>query len=241
LTAKKLLRRTFLGFSIVLFVCFICSPSVLGTTVTGATVDVYPKQGDITTEIFVSVRGEPYKGGILTAAGDVPVLYLFYDDKIIVQRMKSRIIPKGYGDYSDYECSFDFTFNIPNEYPYSELGIHNITAVIEASDGTSANATTTFEIINYIPPPEWWEDLPEEFIDEITGPQGETGEQGPHGIQGEQGQIGPQGPQGEKGDKGDKGDTGPYPNEAIMFNLGISAISVIISIIALSLVYKMKK
>jgi len=228
-------------FSVFLLSMIMAIPSVLCTTVTGATVDVYPNKGDITTEIFVSVRGEPYKGGIVTVSGDVPVLYLFYDTKIIVQRMKSRIIPKGYGDYSDYECSFDFTFNIPNEYPYSELGIHNITALIEASDGTSANATTTFEIINYIPPPEWWDDLPEEFIDEITGPQGMTGDKGDtgsQGIQGEQGQIGSQGPQGEKGDKGD---TGPYPNEAIMFNLGISAISLIISIIALSLVYKMKK
>jgi len=209
--------------------------SVSASTIVGATIEVSPGQGDITTDIFVHVRGEPYTGGFLTVAGDVPVLYLYYDDKVIVERMKCITKSRGYGDFSDYEVSFDVSFKVPNEFPYSELGVHNITAVIEASDGTSANSTATFEMVNYIPPPEWWQDLPQEFIDEITGPPGPQGEQG---TQGEQGSTGPQG---LKGDKGDKGDTGPYPNEAVMFNLGISAVSGIISIIALSVVYKLKK
>jgi len=210
-------------------------PSGLCTTVTGATVDVYPKQGDITTDIFVHVRGEPL---LITCEG---FLYFYWDDKCIVQRMPC--ISHNHA-WNVWELSWDVTVKVPNEYSYSELGLHNLTATVEAVDGVSVSATTVFEIINYIPPPEWWEDLPEDFIDEITGPQGITGDKGDtgsQGIQGEQGQIGPQGLQGEKGDKSDKGDTGPYPNEAVMFNLGISAISLIISIIAVSLVYKMKK
>lgn len=223
---------------LVLFLTIYLIPLASSTTVTSASVEIHPVQGDITTTIFVHVRGEPYKGGIVTAQGDVPVLYLYYDNKSIVQRMKAVSYPRPYSDYSDYECVFDVSFKVPNEYPYSELGVHNVTAIIEASDGTKANATTSFEIVNYIPPPEWWEDLPQDFIDEITGPQGEQGEQG---LAGPQGVKGDTGLQGLKGDKGDKGDTGPYPSEAVMFNLGISAVSGIIAIVALSLVYKMKK
>jgi hypothetical protein len=227
---------------------FLCSivflllvESVSASTITEATIEVSPRRGDITTDIFVQVRGEPYTGGFLTVAGDVPVLYLYYDDKVIIERMKCVTKSRGYGDFSDYEVSFDVSVKVPNEHPYSELGEHSITAVIEASDGTRASSTTTFEIVNYIPPPEWWEDLPQDFIAEITGPQGPQGEIGLQGPEGEQGQVGPQGaqgPQGQQGDKGEKGDTGDIPNEAVILNLGISTISAIISIIALILVVR---
>ena len=194
------------------------------TTIERATVEVYPSKGDITTEISVHVRGEPYSpsslfGNYRTAAADYPRLYLYYDDICIVQRMACVTSP-GIGDYSYYYCSWDVNVTVPNEYPYSELGLHNITAVVEASDSTTAVAITTFEVVNYFPPPKWWEDLPQEFIDEITGPQGPKGERGP------QGEIGLQ------------GEPGSYPIEVIILNLAISALSVIISIIALRKVQK---
>lgn len=211
------------------------------TTITGATIEVYPSKGDITTNILVHVKGEPYTADYTTSFKDYPVLYLYYDDKCIVQRMPPITVSPPGPLYNPYYCSFDINVSVPNEYPYSELGIHNITAVIEASDGTKANATAKFEVVNYIPPPEWWKDLPEDFVRSITGPQGIQGPQGATGPQGPQGAQGIQGIQGVQGPKGDKGDTGPYPIEAVALNLGTSATSAIVSIIALSMVYKMKK
>jgi Collagen triple helix repeat (20 copies). len=201
--------------------------SASAEAITGATIEVSPGQGDITTGILVQVRGEPYRNG------QGSCLYLYWDDKCIVQRLEDLDVSNP--PISSHIHSWDCAVSVPNEYPYSELGIHNITAFIEADDGSSANATAIFEVVNYIPPPDWWEDLPQEFVDEITGPQGA---QGPKGEQGEQGPVGPQGPQ---GDKGDKGDPGPYPSGAVILNLGISTISGIISIIALSVSCRRKK
>lgn len=201
------------------------------STISEATIEASPRQGDITTDILVQVRGVPYRADFATASGDVPVLYLYYDDKVIVQRMKCVTYPK-YLDYSTYEVSFDVTVAVPNEYPYSELGVHNITAVIEASDGTKANATTSFEIVNYVPPSDWWDDLPQDFVDSITGPQG---------VIGPQGETGSAGPQGEQGTQGVKGDPGPYPTEAVMLNLGVSVVSGIIAVVALILFSRVKK
>jgi len=200
---------------------------VSAQAITGATIDVSPKQGDITTDILVQVRGEPYRNG------QGSYLYLYWDDKCIVQRLED--IDVSNPPISSHIHSWDCNISVPNEFPYSELGIHNITAVVEDDYGSRVSANATWEVVNYIPPPEWWQNLPQEFIDEITGPQGEQGLIGPQGAKGDTGLQGP------KGDKGDKGDTGPYPNEAVMFNLGISVASGIISVIALSIVYKMKK
>ena len=199
---KKVILFVFLSLLVTVI------PAVFATTVTSASIEIYPNKGDITTNISVHVRGEPYVGGFVTVQGDVPVLYLYYDDKLIVERLKCVIIPPAYGDFSSYNCVFDVTFKVPNEFPYSELGVHNITVVIEASDGTFAKANTTFEIVNYIPPPEWWEDLPQDFIDKITGPQGPQGIQGEQGVQGPKGDKGDTGPQGVKGEKGLQGEKG---------------------------------
>jgi len=208
-------RRYWLLLAMVLPFFLIQVPSVSATTITGAIIEVSPTRGDITTSIFVHVRGEPYDvnglfGGYVTAKADYPRLYLYYDDKCIIQRMDCVTAP-GVGDYSNYWSSWDVTISVPNEYPYSELGVHHITAVIEASDGTSANATTIFEVVSYIPPPEWWEDLPQDFLDKITGPQG---------------------------DQGPKGDTGPYPVEALILNFSLASIAVVMSLIALVKAYR---
>jgi hypothetical protein len=45
--------------------------------------------------------------------------------------------------------------------------------------------------------------------------------------------------QGVQGVKGDKGDS--YPIEAVALNLGVTSVSTIVSVIALSMVYKMRK
>jgi hypothetical protein len=151
---------------------------VKGSTVTSATVDVHPVEGDITTDIFVHVRGEPYNGTTYTVYADFPVLYVYYDDKLMVDKMQPFKVPYTAGGWTNYLLSYDVTIKVPDEYPYSELGPHKITAVIEARDGTYATAFATFEIVHYIPPPDWWENLPQEFIDEITGKQGEQGIEG---------------------------------------------------------------
>ena len=191
--------------------------SVQGSTVTSATVEIHPAQGDITTQIFLHVRGEPYNQTTWTSYEDFPVLYVYYDDKLIVDKMQPFKVPYTVAGWTDYLLSYDVTIMVPNESSYSELGPHKITAVIEALDGTYASAFVSFEVIHYIPPPGWWEKLPQEFIDEITGAtgaqgeqgiQGETGEQGIQGIEGIQGIQGEIGEQGVTGDKGNTGEQG---------------------------------
>lgn len=197
-------------------------PSVSATTITGATIQISPKEGNVHTKIVVQVRGEPYSpsglfGNYRTAAADYPRLYLYYDDICIVQRMACVTSP-GSGDYSYYYCSWDVNVTVPNNYPYSNLGIHNITAVIEASDGTTANATTTFTIVNYYPPADlfwtWWNSLSSTIQSQLRGPTG------PQGVQGPQGNS--------------------YPIMDVYLNIGLSTVSVIIAVTALIMVYKKK-
>ncbi len=205
---------------------------VSAEAITGATIEVYPSEGDITTDILLKVRGTP----IQTVGAHF--LYVFWDNKSIVQREED--IPVGiFGE--EHIHAWDMNISVPNEFPHSELGTHNVTVTIEYGHTEVYRNSTTFEVVNYVPPPDWWEDLPQEFIDEMTGPPGPQGPQGEQGSQGQQGEQGPAGPQGLKGDEGDKGDTGPYPYEATVFNLGMSAVSGVISAIALSIVYRKKK
>jgi len=193
-------------------------PLVKASTITSVNIEIYPKEGDITTDIFVHVRGEPYKGGFVTVAGNVPVLYLYYDDKLIIQRLKCKYYYEGYGDFSSYEALWDVTIKVPNEYPYSELGTHNITAIVEASDGTTATNSTIFKVVNYIPPPEWWTNLPQEFLQLITGPQGL------------------QGVKGDEGDTGARGEKGNFPLLFLAIPLTLSFVSLGIAIFSLTIV-----
>jgi len=188
-------------------------PMAFSSTITSITMEVYPTSGDITTEITLQVRGVPYTGGFLTVAKDYPVLYVYYDDKIIESRVKPITKSRGYGDFSDYEASWDIIVHIPNEHPYSELGPHTIRVVAEASDSTKTSATKTFQVVNYFPPPEWWSDLPPELLDHITGPRGQTGETGPAGL---------------KGDPGAPGEA--YPKEALYYSVGASTLALLISL-----------
>jgi hypothetical protein len=186
-----LMTLAFLLFTLII-------PAVQGSTISSVTVEIYPNKGDITTDIVVSVRGNPYAGGFLTSAGDreYPVLYVYYDDQVLESRVAPKTSGRGYGDFSDYAASWDVSVKVPNQYPYSELGQHIIRVRVDASDGSSATATANFNVVNYITPLQWWENLPQDFIQSITGargPIGSTGATGPKGT------TGTQGPKGEPG------------------------------------------
>lgn len=203
----KKLAILFISILMLLIIpCSFCS------TITDVTIEIYPKQGDITTEIFVHVRGEPY---LVTKQ---TFLYLYWDDKFIIQRMSC--ISHDHV-WNVWELSWDILLRVPNEYPYSEFGSHNITVIIETTDGYVVKNNTTFNVINYIPPPEWWEDLPQEFLDEITGPQGLKGDKGEKGDKGNTGSQGSRGDTGQRGLTGPKGDKGE-PGEVTFFLLLIS-------------------
>lgn len=153
------------------------------TTVTSATISVAPNQGDIYTNIMAHIRGEPFFQ-VSTLDPNPPVCYLYYDSELIVARVPALTVPYG------FECVFDINFTIPNQYPYSDLGNHTILAVIEASDGTTASATATFNVTTYFPPADlflqWWNSLnaTEKANFAGIGPQGPQGVQGPQGIAG---------------------------------------------------------
>jgi len=165
------------------------------------TIEAFPNTGDITSDILVKVIGVPYICG-----GPLRRCYVYFDGKNVA----SGVVPVDTGG----RASWDVTFKVPNETPYSNLGEHTIKAFVEASDGTSATATTTFNVVNYIQPPEWWRNLPSEFVQMITGPAGAKGA------------TGAQGP------KGDPGTSAPM--EYIYASMGVSALAIIIALIAMT-------
>jgi hypothetical protein len=197
---------------LLLFLLIGCVNPVNASTINSIDLEVNPHSGDITTDILIRVRGEPFNGGFLKTAGEYPVLYVYYDDSIIMSRVAPVIRPKSWGDFSDYEASWDVSIKVPNEHPLSELGVHVIKVIVEASDGSTASEMATFDVVNYIPPPEWWNDLQEDFVESITGPQGESG------IDGKQ------------GPKGDAGE--PYPKEALYYSIGASSLALLVSLAA---------
>lgn len=171
------------------------------STISTITMEVSPSSGDITSDILVTVRGVPYICG-----GQLRRLYVYYDDKNVV----SGQVPTDTGG----RATWDASIRVPNEKPFSDLGQHTVRVVVEASDGTTASASTTFTIVNYIAPPEWWRDLPSEFLEMIKGPKGDTGA------------TGIQGPKGEPGVSA--------PIEYIYGSAGLSLIAIIIAIIAIT-------
>ena len=193
------------------------------STISSIQIEVNPIRGDISTDIFVKVTGVPYISGGLARH-----LNLYWDDKNIVRNQEPNELGR---------ANWDSSVRVPNEYPYSNLGIHTIRAAVLASDGTTAQASTTFEVVNFFAPPEWWVDLPQDFLDLIRGPQGPQGPQGiqgVQGVQGSQGDVGLMGSQGSIGPKGEKGDLGEsYPIEAFYYTVGASTTAMIASIITL--------
>ena len=207
-------------------------PVVQGSTISSITIELYPTNGDITTDITIKVRGVPFSGGYVTRAGasEYPVLYITYDDKIIASRLAPVTWYGGYGDYSGYSASWDAIIKIPNEYPYSELGKHIVKARIEANDGTVATASTSFSIVNYIAPPEWWSDLPSDFLTTIQGPVGPKGDTGAQGVKGNTGSQGPKGDTGIQGPKGEPGQD--FPITAMYYVITASTLALFFGIAA---------
>lgn len=201
----------------------ICSSNLpQANAISSLTLEIFPTNGDITTDITVRVRGVPFTGEYYRQTEAYPVLYIFFDDKIIESRLEPITRSKtGFGDIYVYSASWDTIIKVPNEYPYSELGQHKITAQIEGSDGSKANATAYFNVVNYVAPPEWWEDLPSDFLAKITGPQGPQGVKGDQGIQGPVGPAGPRGPQGEVA-----------PVEILYATIGVSIVALVIAVLA---------
>jgi len=194
-------------------------PSV--DALTSATMEVYPNEGDVTTEILVHVRGSPYKIDTSVTIGSGVYLYLYWDTKCISEHLEPKIMGRF------WELTWDVHLRPPNEFPFSELGNHTLRAVLESGEGEIAETSSTFKIVKYLPPPEWWTNLPQEILDQLKGNQGIPGLQGKEGIQGPMGPQGEQGIQGEQGPQGVQGKEGTYPISFLLIPTIISAIALI--------------
>lgn len=219
----KLVRRLWL-LTFVLPLFALCVAKGYGVA---SSVTVYPSEGSVFTEIAVKAF-VPYG-----------THFVYWDDKLI----------STYVSHDELVFGFLLYISVPNEYPYSELGNHTVTVETHIWDNeTVSYVSVDFEIVEYYPPTdliwEWWSYLPEDFKDQIKGPQGYEGEQGFPGPDGEIGPEGPVGGEGPQGPQGEKGDPGAHPYEymeAVMLNLGLSAASVIAAVITIYMFYKMKK
>jgi hypothetical protein len=201
-------------------------------TMSEITIENYPISGDITTNIILKIRGTPYDIGF-NEGWKMPQLYLYFDDMNVLAKQLPFYSSLGFTGQDHYfKGSWDVILKIPNQYPYSELGVHNIKAVVESFDGSSVTATTTFTVINYIPPPSLWDSLPPEFIEKIRGDQGAQGVQGIQGevgIQGIQGIVGPIGSQGIQGVQGLSGKDAPM--DLIYLGLVVAVVSIGMSLL----------
>lgn len=201
---------------------------------------IYPEEGDIHTDIYVQVRGletfldwDAFYGHYSGRLG----LYLFWDNKLIIENLANPSETVGLVGLKTFGY-YDVHINVPNEYPYSNVGNHTVYIEIWKGDQFCTNFTSTFEIVEYYPPTsewwEWWEDVPQAIKNELKGEQGEQGIQGVQGEKGEKGDEGEQGIQGVQGIKGEKGDT-PWLEVGIA--LAVSSLSLVVSIVAMAMLY----
>ena len=151
--------------------------------------NVYPNEGSIFSKPLLRVSLYPLQNATRL------YLSVFWDNLCIVYR-KPDIKVGIFGEEGIH--SWDSNLTIPQEYPFSNLGYHNITAVIEdQSLQQRLNRTVTFLIIDYYPSTsdwwKWWENVPDSIKQQLEGPQG------PQGTQGLKGEQGIQGLQGERG------------------------------------------
>jgi hypothetical protein len=222
------------------------------------TATISPTFGTLETNIFLQIRGLEY----FNLDTGVPfTLYVYWDGLPIIEGLgdpTQGIVGQVHLHY------YDVTFNPPNESsPYSDVGNHTIFAQVYAGSVTPTqlvNFTFTFKITQYLPPTsdwwKWWENVPAYIKQQLVGPQGPQGPQGiqgpqgPEGAQGLQGNQGPQGsqgPQGPQGIQGIQGLQGPqgiqgiqgvpgeYPIGTVVFTAAVSAIALIVSLIAIRL------
>lgn len=145
----RLIGKIYLIFSVWFLVSIHVSnvPTVLALE---PTAKIYPSKGTVFTDIFLQVRGlDKYVEGEFAPAAVGLELYVFWDDKLIIERQGDIMS----GSYHLH--IFDAHFSPPNEYPYSKLGNHTIVAEVWKSSQFLINFTLTFEIIEYVPCPEY--------------------------------------------------------------------------------------
>ncbi len=173
-----------------------------------------PWSGDSQTDILAIIR--PEKRTDNTAMH----LYIFWNHLPIVTRLCDTVIDK------KHTYMWDVTFNPPQDLQYLKKGSNTLVFWLEDVDGKIQTYTCIFTVTDRIPDVSWFNDLPQAYIDKITGPAGEkgdTGLPGPTGPQGETGKEGPKGPtgsQGESGDVGPQGEIGPIGPAGIQGELG---------------------
>jgi len=193
--------RDFMKEAIATFVFIIVFLGLFQTVSAGTypftvTYDVIPPSGESNEEILIYIRVEnPNPNEPLVA-------YVFWDSRVIVQRLEDVIINKV------HQHRWDITF-----YPPENLcakGDHTIKIWVEDSENNIVKwPVWKYTITNTVPRIEWFDELSEEAIAKITGPTGPPGPIGPQGEQGIPGPIGPQGEIGPIGDLGPQGEQGP--------------------------------
>ena len=193
------MRNRTLAIAIITSLVFLLSAWYM--TVSGATYpfdvsySVNPHYGSSNEEILVRIR-------VIHPTPNEPLwAYVFWDSRTIVQRQGDEVIN------GIHQHRWDINFYPPSDF--CQKGEHTIRIWVEDSENKIVEwPVWKYTITSIIPRPEWWKDLPPEFIEEITGPpgpQGEIGPEGPQGIEGPQGEAGPLGPMGEIGTIGPQG------------------------------------
>jgi len=104
---------------------------------------VYPTEGNVTTDIFLQIRGLPG-----TQFYEYYYLYIFWDDILL------GVFPDNSGTYDHY---FDTHFSPPNSGNYSALGNHTVYFEVwnAGRNAMFINATFVFTITEYLPCPEY--------------------------------------------------------------------------------------
>jgi len=156
-----------------------------------------PWSGDSLTDILAIIRAEK-------RTDNTPIyLYVFWEDLAIITRLSDTVIDK------QHTYMWDVTFNPPDDPRYLRDGSNSILFWLEDVDGNIQSYPCVFTITDMIPQPSWLDDLSQEELDLIRGPEGPPGEAGPPGPEGPQGEVGPIGPVGSPGPQGSLGSLGP--------------------------------
>lgn len=202
------------------------APNVYADTFT-VNISMFPTHGDCTTNVMLFVTV------VVPASKDTYTLYVFWDDECIVNGLRDG------ATNLVHQHIFKINFNPPSGRKGTS---HFVEVVVIDHVGNMVEKIypKNFKIDETIPSTEWWEELPPEFILEITGPEGPEGTQGIEGSEGPQGPQGPRGPQGETGPKGSQGEQGhegpigPPGRDAKTFSLSI-VVSLALSVFAVIL------
>lgn len=165
----------------------------------------FPSSGDADTKMILIIRTSP-----LQSAGSWHT-YVYWDDKLIIDKSFDIFVSK---DLWKHTWEFQIT-------PTGSRGTHYIDIWVIDNYGNAVSKITTFKLTKSAPPPEWWNDLPEEFIDLVTGPKGIQGEPGIQGLKGDEGDQGKTGSRGTKGDTGERGERGQAGKDGATGSTGL--------------------